>query len=235
MANSPNFEMDIKEQFMTKKIEVMLIEDNPEYREVIRFALEDQVDISLASQFGTAEIAIRTLNDPKLESFPDLILLDLRLPGMNGISALPKIRTAAPETQVIILSQSDNAEDVIRAISLGASGYLLKTASLDEIIEGILTVTRGGATIDKGVAKYLLDALKKKVAKTDCDEVLTQRELEILDLLAQGLAKKHIATQLGIGYATVDTHVTHIYEKLGVSNAPGAVHRAHQLGLLTPE
>ncbi|MBB3208077.1 DNA-binding NarL/FixJ family response regulator [Rhodopirellula rubra] len=215
-------------------INVMLVEDNPEYREVVRIALEDHPNIFLASQFGTAEIAIRTLVSADARSRPDVILLDLRLPGMDGLAALKKILTNIPESKVIILTQSDKPQDVVRAITLGAAGYLLKTVTLDEITEGILAVMRGDATIDKSVAKYLLDALRSNRQTAD-NEILTQRELEVLGLLAQGLVKKEIANQLGIRYATVDTHIAHIYEKLGVSNAPGAVHQAHQLGLLNQQ
>ncbi|EMI43178.1 two-component system response regulator [Rhodopirellula sp. SWK7] len=215
-------------------INVMLVEDNPEYREVVRIALEDHPNICLASQFGTAEIAIRTLVGADARSRPDVILLDLRLPGIDGLAALKKILSNIPESKVIILTQSDKPQDVVRAITLGAAGYLLKTVTLDEITEGILAVVRGDATIDKSVAKYLLDALRSNRQAAD-NEILTQRELEVLGLLAQGLVKKEIANQLGIRYATVDTHIAHIYEKLGVSNAPGAVHQAHQLGLLTQE
>ncbi|MFG0291188.1 MAG: response regulator [Rhodopirellula sp. JB044] len=216
-----------------KTVDLMLIEDNPEYREVIRIALADHPEFRLACQYGTAEIALRELKNSG-SSLPDLILLDLRLPGIDGLTALEKILTVAPDMKVIVLTQSDLPHDVVRALSLGAAGYLLKTATLEEITEGIAAVMRGDATIDRSVAKHLLDALRKKHQRADPAELLTHRELEVLGLLAEGLVKKEIANELGIRYATVDTHITHIYEKLGVSNAPGAVHRAHRLGLLTP-
>lgn len=220
---------------MKRKIQVMLVEDNPEYREVIHIAFLDQPDIELMCQFGTAEIAIRTLADPKQSSSPDLILLDMRLPGMDGLDALPQLREQAPKAKVIILTQSDHPQDVVRAITLGASGYLLKSATLDEIIDGVQTVMGGGASLDKSVAKYLLDAMQTNAAKAREQELLTQRELEIIGLLAEGFVKKEIAKHLGIGYSTVDTHVAHIYEKLDVSNAPAAIHQAHVQGLLPPE
>ena len=212
------------------KIRVIVVEDNPEYREVIRLAFEDQSDIELVHQFVTAEIALRTLREESSPPTHDLILLDLRLPGMDGLSALAHFRECVPETKVMVLSQSNREQDVLRAISLGASGYLLKSATLNEITDGIRTVAKGGASLDKNVAIYLLNSLQSKDLQAEDDKLLTDREFEIIALLAEGLVKKEIATELGISYSTVDTHVAHIYQKLRVSNAPSAVNKAHQLG-----
>ncbi|GAA4458841.1 response regulator transcription factor [Novipirellula rosea] len=216
---------------MGNLIRVMLVEDNVEYREVIRLALEQESDIELISQFGTSEIALRTLRDAASADVPDLILLDLRLPGMDGLDSLVRFRESAPKSKVIILTQSDQEKDVLRAIASGASGYLLKSARLSEITEGIRTVFHGGASLDKGVAMYLLESLQQKRPKSDANHLLTDREFEILTLMADGLVKKEIAARLKIGYSTVDTHVAHIYEKLQVTNAPSAVNRAHRLGI----
>lgn len=213
-----------------KKIRVMVVEDNSEYRAVIRLALEDQSDMELVHQFATAEIALRTVREDPSEAACDLILLDLRLPQMDGLSALSHFRECVPETKIMILSQSNREQDVLRAISLGASGYLLKSATLNEITNGIRTVAKGGASLDKNVAIYLLNSMQAKHAKAEEDNLLTDRELEIIALVAEGLVKKEIAAKLGISYSTVDTHVAHIYEKLQVPNAPSAVNKAHQMG-----
>ncbi|WP_404307374.1 response regulator [Neorhodopirellula lusitana] len=216
-------------------VQIMLVEDSPEYREVIRLALLDRTDMEMTSCFGTSEIAIRTLKEKNCDVVPDLILLDLRLPGRSGLESLAEILECSRGAKIIVLTQSDDPQDVLRAISLGASGYLLKSATLDEIIDGILAVHGGGATLDSGVAKFIIDTLHRKLAKPDQQNLLTERELDIIKLQAEGLVKKEIASRLNIGYSTVDTHVAHIYEKLGVSNAPAAIHRAHSLGLLPPE
>jgi len=218
---------------MSARITVMLVEDNPEYRNVIELALEHEDDMELTSQFGTSEIALRSLQNLTDSDAPDLILLDLRLPGMDGLDALPLFREAAPGARVIILTQSDAEADVLRAISLGASGYLLKASTVDQITEGIRSVMAGGATLDAGVARFILNTLQNRLPKRDIDNLLTARELEILTLLGDGLVKKQIAAQLGIGYTTVDTHVAHIYEKLEVRNAPSAINKAHRLGLFS--
>lgn len=216
-------------------IKVMLIEDNPDYRDVIGLALEDETDIDLRSQHGTAVAALRSLYNLDSSDRPQLILLDLNLPGMSGLEALPKFRSELPDTKILVLTQSDSEADVLRAISRGASGYLLKSASLSEITEGIRGVIAGGASLDAGVAQFILRTLKQKLPPQEFDEILTEREVEVLTLLSDGLVKKEIAESLKIGYTTVDTHVGNIYQKLGVRNAPAAVARAFKLGLIEPE
>ena len=126
-------------------------------------------------------------------------------------------------------------DDVVRAISRGAAGYLLKSSTLDQITEGIRTVMGGGAPLDAGVARFILNTLQTKLPQKEIDNILTERELEILTLLGEGLVKKEIADRLQISYTTVDTHVGHIYDKLEVRNAPSAVNKAHRLGLFSAE
>lgn len=209
----------------------MLVEDNPRYGEVVALALKQEPGIQLASRFGTAEIALRSLREQTDGPRPDLILLDLRLPGMDGLEALPHFLSAAPAAKIIVLTQSDNEADVLRAISLGASGYLLKSSTVTTITEGIRSVMNGGASLDAGVARFILNMLKTRLPQGGAEDLLTDRQLEILALLGEGLLKKEIAERLQISYATVDEHVAHIYDRLGVRNAPAAVNKAHVLGL----
>ncbi len=216
---------------MKNKIRVLVVEDNPRYREVIALALKQEPDIELAGEFGTAEIALRSLKDRFGGELPDLVLLDLHLPGMDGLEALPQFLSAAPVAKIMILTQSDNEADVLRAISLGASGYLLKSSTVGTITDGIRSVMKGGASLDAGVARFILNTLKARLSKSSSDGLLTERQREILALLGEGLLKKEIAERLRISYATVDEHVAHIYERLGVRNAPAAVNQAHQLGI----
>ena len=211
-------------------IRIMVVEDNVDYRTVIALAIDDATDMKLIGLFGTTEIALRTLETTRESEKPDILLLDLRLPGMSGLDALPLIHAASPATRIIILSQSDAPNDIVRAISSGVSGYLLKSARLKEITEAIRTVSQGGGSLDKNVAKFILKKMTTK--ELFHIDALTERENEILLMLSEGFVKKEIATQLGIGYSTVDTHVSHIYKKLGVSNAPAAVSKAYQSGIL---
>jgi DNA-binding NarL/FixJ family response regulator len=215
---------------MNNPITVMLVEDNAEYRAVVNLALDDEKDIDLIAEFGTPEIALRGILDKSIPE-PDVILLDLRLPGMSGLDALPYFKEYTPHSKVIILTQSDEEADVLLAITLGASGYLLKSASIRDILSGIKTVVKGGATLDPSVAKFILENLQNRLPKEKVKIELSPRELEILDLLSQGFVKKQIAEQLDIGYSTVDTHVGHIYEKLQVKNAPAAVGKAFRMGI----
>jgi DNA-binding NarL/FixJ family response regulator len=212
----------------------MLVEDNREYREGIALILEHAHGMALASAFSTTEVALRNLQDHPA-STPEVLLLDLRLPGMDGLESLPYFRASAPGTKIILLTQSSAEHDVLRAIKLGASGYLLKTAAAEEIIEGIRTVAEGGASLDPGVAKFILKSLQVRLPETPQPDALSGRELEVLKLLAEGLVKKEIADRLDIQYSTVDYHVSHIYEKLHVRNAPAAIDRGHKLGLFLPD
>ncbi len=216
---------------MNDPVKVMIVEDNPEFRKVIRLALSRDAAIELAGEFGTAEIALRSLRDGSVPGSPDVILLDLRLPGMGGLDALPHFTSTAPHAKVIVLTQSDCETDVLRAIALGAAGYLLKSSTITQIKEGIRTVIDGGASLDPGVAKFLFKTLQARLPTAKAEGLLSDRELEILALLGEGLVKKEIADRLGITYPTVDSHVQHIYEKLQVHNAPAAINIAHRLGI----
>ena len=217
---------------MNNPVRIMLVEDQAAYREVISLALKREASVELTSQFGTAEFALRALQHPKKQVAPDLILLDLNLPGMSGLEAIPWIKEYAPDTKIIILTQSDAEADVLQAIQAGASGYLLKSASPAQITDSIQTVMDGGAPLDAGVASFILDTLQSKLPKTQPKAALSERELEILSLLANGHVKKEIATQLGISPYTVVYHVKHIYEKLEAVNAPAAISKAYQHGIL---
>lgn len=217
---------------MKRKIRIMLIEDHPEYREVIELSMSKEQDLELISQFGTAERALRSLQDLSTRQVPDIILLDLNLPGMNGLEAIPFFDTALPDVKIIILTQSDREADVFRAISVGASGYLLKSSTLMSITENIRSVMDGGAPLDAKVARYILTTMKANLSETEVETpLLSPREMEVLNLMAEGLAKKEIADRLNISTNTIVTHAAHIYEKLNANNAPSAINKAHRLGL----
>lgn len=215
-----------------RPIQVILVEDSPDYRLVIEHALEVEPDIELVGQYGTSEIALRALENNQLKLSPDLILLDLRLPGMDGLESLPWFQKAQPKAKIVILTQSNAESDVLKAIQLGAAGYLLKSSTADQLVDGIRSVIQGGATLDASIARFILDALQTTLPEEASEALLSKRQMEILALLADGLVKKEIADQLKISYSTVNTHVEHIYQKLNAANAPAAISKAYKKGIL---
>ncbi|MGB6222935.1 response regulator [Haloferula sp.] len=212
-------------------LKVFLIEDSPKYREVIDLSFRRHEKIDICDQFGTAEKALAVLGKLPPEKLPDVILLDLNLPGISGIEMIPKLKQLAPEVEILILTQSERETDIYNGITRGASGYLLKSATIREIEDGILSVAAGEASLDPGVAKYILKSMKQLHEPGATVRSLSARELEVLQLLAEGLVQKEIAHSLEIGVTTVAYHIKHIYEKLNVQNAPAAVAKAYQSGV----
>jgi two-component system nitrate/nitrite response regulator NarL len=217
---------------MKKNINIMIIEDHPEYREIVEMAISRQDDMTLTEQFGTAERALEHLEPENGHEKPNVILLDLNLPGMAGLEALEPLKKLARRARIIVLTQSDHEEDVLNAIMLGASGYLLKSSTVQQLIEGIRNVMKGGASLDARIAKYVMDSLKVRLPPEELDNMLSPREMEILQLMAKGMVKKQIAKKLGIGVTTVVSHVSNIYDKLHASNAPSAIAKGYKLGIL---
>jgi two-component system nitrate/nitrite response regulator NarL len=217
---------------MNRKIRIMMVEDHPEYREIVELALSKESDMEMTSQFGTTERALRSLRDREVREEPDIILLDLHLPGLGGLEAIPHFSSELPGAKIIILTQSNREEDVLKAIMLGASGYLLKSSTVKQLAEGIRTVMEGGASLDAKLAKFVLKTLKTKLPTSEIEHLLSRREVEVLTMLAEGRVKKEIAERLHISLTTVVSHVGHIYEKLNAPNAPAAIAKAFQLGIL---
>jgi len=213
----------------------MLVEDSPEYRDVVEIALKKDPKLELTGKFGAAEIALRSLQDLSIGTTPDIVLLDLSLPGMSGLDAIPWFIKYAPQMKIIILSQSNKRDDILDAIQKGATGYLLKSATISQIKDGIRSVMAGDNPLDAGVAKHIIENLKTPPAKNSTPPALSEREFQVLAMIAEGLVKKEIGDLLHISYGTVATHIRHIYEKLNVQNAPSAIHKAHRIGLFPPD
>lgn len=208
---------------------VWIVEDNRPFREAVKFALESETCLTCEKAFHSAEPAIEALaSDP---TTPDVILLDLDLPGISGLDAIPQLKKLAAKTHVLVLTQFDDRPKVFQAIGAGASGYLLKSAPVDEISRGIAEVMEGGAPLNARIAKMMLSTFSH-LPPDDGEAELTPRELEVLSHLAEGFAKKQIADELEISYHTVDMHVRAIYQKLQVHNLSGAVAKAIRRGLI---
>jgi DNA-binding NarL/FixJ family response regulator len=194
-------------------------------------ALKNEPDLELTALFGAAESALRAVQDYK-QPKPDAILLDLNLPNMSGLEAIAWFKKYSPESKIIVLSQSDMEADVLQAIRLGASGYLLKSSTIKQIKEAIRGVAQGGFPLDADIAHYILTAMQAQSPKIKLDIPLSEREMEILSMLAEGMVKKEIGDHLGISLSTVITHVSHIYNILGAVNAPAAINKAYRSGIL---
>ena len=217
---------------MKIKRRIAIVEDQIAYRETIAFAIKADADVESVFEFGTAEIALRRLAGMLEKDRPTIILLDLRLPGMSGLEAIPKFRKILPQTEIIIVTQSESTLDIVSAIKAGASGYLLKSATIEEIKSSITSVSEGGASLDPNVAKYILNNFRGTNDTCGHDKNLSEREREILQMISAGLLKKEIADKLDISVTTVAYHVKHIYEKLNVQNAAAAVSKAYRKGIL---
>lgn len=217
---------------MKSAIRVVLIEDSENYRRMVSYILHSNADIELTSQFGTVEIALQSLEGMAEDELPNIILLDLGLPGLSGLDAVPLIKRVAPDAKILILTQSDKEADVLKAIRLGASGYLLKFASADKILEAIQHVHSGGATLDQNLARFILNKLTKDLSVQAHDIALSKREMEVLTLVAEGLVQKEIGEKLDISKNTVREYIQNIYGKLNVQNAPAAIAKAYRFGIL---
>jgi len=217
-----------------KRIKIMIVEDNRKFRQAIAMMVDEDPKLELTGAFGAAEVALRSLAEREDEAnAPDVVLLDINLPGISGLDAIPKFLDAKPTVRIIVLTQSDAEVDVLTASRSGISGYLLKSSTTKQIKEGIATVMQGGATLDKNVAIHYLRMLQDESPNTEIKNPLSAREYEILKLMSQGMAKKQIANELNVSFGSVATYVRRIYEKLHVDNAPAAVHEAHRIGLLS--
>ncbi len=209
-----------------ESITVWLVEDNRHFSEAIDCILESESDIVLQESFRSAEAALEAL---KAKAPPQVIILDLGLPGMGGVEAIPEIVNLAPDCHVLVLTTDDGRGKVLTAIANGAAGYLLKGDDLDAIVSGIRDVVDGRAAVNSRISRMILDVFRR-IPKPPPEAKLTERESEILCLLADGKIKKEVADHLGISYYTVDTHVKRMYKKLRVNNLSGAIARMTQSG-----
>jgi DNA-binding NarL/FixJ family response regulator len=201
---------------------VWLIEDNDAFRSALARVIEDSEGMDCPHTFSSCEEALKAL---AVESRPEVILLDVGLPGMSGIEGIRLIKATAPATHVIMLTMFDDHDKVFKSICAGASGYLLKTAAPESITEAIQEVLTGGAPMNARVARSVLDMFAK-FAAPQADYGLTCREKEVLELMVRGLIKKEIAEQLSLSYHTIDAHLRNIYQKLHVHTRTGAVAKA---------
>lgn len=201
---------------------VWLVEDNHIFRNTVARVLSGVEGIECSQHFSNAEDALDAMVGGAV---PDVVLLDVQLPGLDGIEAVQKIKSLSPCTRVVILTAFNDHDKVFKAICVGASGYLLKTSPVEKIVESIHEVLAGGAPMTPQVANSVLQMFSR-MARPKQDYGLTAREQQILELMVDGLIKKEIADKLTLSYHTVDTHLRNIYTKLHVHSCTGAVAKA---------
>jgi len=209
-------------------VNIWVIEDEKNFRKTLSQLLNSTDGFCCQRVFESFEESVPAF---EAERLPRIVLIDIELPGVNGIEAIRQIKAMHPELLLVVLTISENRTTVLNAICAGASGYLIKTDSFDEILNGIQLVQRGGSPLSGEVASMVLDVVKEAFP-SDGGVELTEREVEVLTMLADGSIRKEVASQLSLAPTTVDFHLRSIYQKLQVNSHAGAVAAAIRKGLI---
>jgi DNA-binding NarL/FixJ family response regulator len=206
-------------------IRVLIVDDHPVVRMGLRGMLEADPGIVVAGEAGSGDEAVVRAR----ELAPDVILMDLRMPGGDGVSATERVLRDRPDSRVIVLTTYETDQDIVRAVEAGAAGYLLKDTSRADLLAAIASAVRGETVLSPSVATRLVTRMRAPVA-----ESLSRRETEVLGLVAKGLTNAEIGRELFISETTVKTHLLRIFGKLSVSDRTAAVTTALDRGLLPP-
>ena len=214
-------------------IKILIVDDHTVVRDGLSTMLRRESDFVVVGEAVNGKDAV----DKAAQINPDVVLMDLRMPEMDGVEAMRRIGMMSKAVKFIVLTTYDSDEYIFDAISAGAKGYLLKDASREELFQAVRAVSRGESLIEPGVAAKLLDRLAQLSRKQDevappAGDSLSAREIEVLQLIARGSANKDIAAKLSISESTVKTHVANIFTKLDVSHRTEAVTHALQRGII---
>ncbi len=204
-------------------IRLLIVDDHPVVREGLRGMLESDPGLTVVGEAGSGDEAVTRARELR----PDVILMDLRMPGGDGVSATSRILTEQAGTRVIVLTTYETDQDIVRAVEAGAAGYLLKDTSRADLLAAIVSAVRGETVLSPSVATKLVTRMRAPVA-----ESLSKRETEVLSLVARGLTNAEIGKALFISETTVKTHLLRAFGKLGVSDRTAAVTTALDRGLL---
>jgi len=200
-------------------INISIVEDNEQLRNTLARVLNRADGFRCLSTFGDAESALREMpKDP-----PNVVLMDINLPGMNGVECVRQLKQLIPSTQMVMLTVYEDTENIFKALAAGASGYLLKRTRSAELLDAIREVLRGGSPMTTHIARKVVQSFQKPGPSTHATENLSEREQQVLDCLSQGLIYKEISDKLGVSYETVHTYIRRIYEKLQVRTRTEAV------------
>jgi DNA-binding NarL/FixJ family response regulator len=204
-------------------ISISIVEDNDKLRGTLAKVIGRTEGFRFATDYASAEDALADLPQVK----PDVVLMDINLPGLNGVECVRKLKPLLPHTQVMMLTVYEDTENIFNALAAGASGYMLKRTPTKELVEAIREMQRGGSPMTTHIARLVVQSFQKPAAAPTATSKelaeLSEREQQVLDLLAQGLIYKEIAEKLAISYETVHTYIRRIYEKLQVRTRTEAV------------
>jgi len=219
---------------MPVTIRILLVDDHAVVRAGLRYLLDAQPDMTVIGEAGSGEEALRLIEELQ----PDIVLMDISMPGMGGLEATRRIKRQFPTVKVLILTMHANEEYLFQVLQAGGSGYVLKKAADTELIGAIHVVHRGEAFLYPEVTTLLVQDYLQRVrdgAETGSYEVLTDREREVLRLIAEGYTSQEIADLLVVSLKTVETHRAHIMDKLSLHSRAELVQYALRKGILTPE
>ena len=203
-------------------ITIAIVEDLDEVRDGLKNFISLSTDFIVVGTYKTGEEACTQLPD----AAPDIVIMDINLPGMNGIECIRQVKDKSPSTQFMMFTVYENDEKVFEALKAGASGYLLKNTGLLQIVESVKELHEGGSPMSSNIARKLVNIFHQSPKENAPINVLSKRENEILQHLAKGLLYKEIADQLQISTGTVRQHIHNIYEKLHVQNRTEAINKA---------
>lgn len=209
-------------------IAVAIVEDNPDYRMGISCVLRASPGVCVQGEYATAEAFFKALP----EATPDVVLMDLGLPGMTGVAAIERLRALAPRVQPIVLSVHEDDDHVFHAVCAGAVGYLTKPVMPETLLEAVEAAFGGGTPMSPHVARRVLEMFRRHAPPPHADYALTTREVEVLERLVEGRGYREIADALFISLYTVRAHLRNIYEKLHVHSKSQAVSKVLKEGLL---
>ena len=208
-------------------IAVSIVEDDAQARKILAGWVTHAPGFSLSGDWGDAETAVAALPQKR----PDVVLMDINLPGISGVEAVKKLKTILPQTQFVMLTVYEDADHIYNALAAGATGYLLKETPRQELLRAIEEVHRGGSPMTSNIARKVVQSFgQSRPGTSAAGEDLSPREQEVLDLLARGYLYKEIAERLNISVPTVNTYVRRVYEKLHVRSRAQAVAKYAHLG-----
>ena len=200
-------------------ISVSIVEDNEQLRSTLARVIGRSEGFRCVSQYASAEAALEGLRKDK----PEVVLMDINLPGINGVECVRQLKQLLPNTQAVMLTVYEDTENIFSALAAGAAGYMLKRTKTPELLEAIREVHRGGSPMTTHIARMVTRSFLKTGPSAPPTTNLSEREQEVLDCLSQGFLYKEIAEKLGISYETVHTYIRRIYEKLQVRTRTEAV------------